>query len=446
MPRIPSPLTAIEVKNLPLGKHCVGGVAGLYIYKKPDRAYFFLRYADVSGRHELTVGKYPATTLSDARKKATILRAQIESGENPILKRLNERAEKRARALQAAKTIKEATRKRSFEAIAMEWVADRATNNYWANDRKGESSTVNLLKRHVFPAIGKRDVEDITAEMIRDMLKPIWQSKPSTAKKAKSYTHKVFQWAIALRIRKDRENPAAWNGSPLEILMEPLQNNRKPRTNYAACAVEEIPRLFQEMCVFTSMSARACEFAILTCTRSQAVRMATWEQFDLENGIWTIPVENDKIKTHGRNRTIYLSTQAVALLKSLPRSRAQLYVFTSTQGSHFSDAALTMFLRGLHEQRLASDGIGWIDSRKTEREGKPCVITIHGTARASFRTWAKDDKNGNNRRFDQEAVELCLLHSKKDGYNGAYDRAELVKERRLIMQDWGDYCTSNIPK
>ena len=103
-----------------------------------------------------------------------------------------------------------------------------------------------------------------------------------------------------------------------------------------------------------------------------------------------------------------------------------------------------MFLRGLHEKRLEEDGIGWIAPVKTEKLKKPCVITLHGTARATFRTWAKDDEIGNNRRFDQEAVEFCLLHSRNDAYSGAYDRAPLAKERRAIMEAWGEYACSYI--
>ena len=58
--------------------------------------------------------------------------------------------------------------------------------------------------------------------------------------------------------------------------------------------------------------------------------------------------------------------------------------------------------------------------------------------------FTKDDETGNNRKFDQEAVELCLLHSKNDAYNGAYDRAPLTKERQKIMQAWGEYCWSKV--
>ena len=190
------------------------------------------------------------------------------------------------------------------------------------------------------------------------------------------------------------------------------------------------------------MSARACEFSILTATRSQAVRLAQWDEINLEKGTWIIPIEHDKVKAQNRDRTIFLSSQALDLLRNLIRFSESPYVFHSSHGSHFSDAALTMFLRGVHEKRFAQDGIGWIDPVKSEKLGKLCVITLHGTSRSTFRTWAKDDELGNNRRLDQEAVELCLLHSKNDAYNGAYDRAPLAQERRLIMQAWGDYCES----
>jgi hypothetical protein len=105
-----------------------------------------------------------------------------------------------------------------------------------------------------------------------------------------------------------------------------------------------------------------------------------------------------------------------------------------------------MFLRRLHEKKKEVDGIGWVDPVILDENGEKAVITLHGTSRASFRTWAKDDELGNNRHFDQEAVELCLLHSKQDAYNGAYDRAPLEKERRKIMNAWGKYCYSAIRK
>lgn len=74
------------------------------------------------------------------------------------------------------------------------------------------------------------------------------------------------------------------------------------------------------------------------------------------------------------------------------------------------------------------------------------LITQHGTARASFKTWAKSDELGNNRKYFDEAVELCLLHDRKDPLKGAYDRSTLERERRKIMNDWGKFCCAKIPE
>jgi hypothetical protein len=65
-----------------------------------------------------------------------------------------------------------------------------------------------------------------------------------------------------------RENPAQLSGA-LGVLLEPLKKTAVLSSHHAACPVEEIPRLFHEISQYVSTSARACEFAILTCCRSR---------------------------------------------------------------------------------------------------------------------------------------------------------------------------------
>lgn len=124
-----------------------------------------------------------------------------------------------------------------------------------------------------------------------------------------------------------------------------------------------------------------------------------------------IPRAHDKIKLPHRDRAIFLSKQAIRLLKGLPRFKDLNLNFPSNRGTHLSDCEINMFLRSLHEKKFAEDGIGWVGPQDSQRLGKPCAITVHGTARVTFRTWGKDDELGSNRKYDQEAVELCLLHS-----------------------------------
>ena len=443
MPKVARLLSALEVSNLKIGTHAIGGVKGLYLRKTHSNAYYFLRYCDDSGRHDYTLGNQSALSLKEARQKASEALCKLAQGLSPIEERQNIKAEKEARkkAIEALKNPPFT----SFEEMALEWVKERALADYWVNNPKGEKETVSILRRHIFPDLGSKDIDKITPEEVRDCLAKIWQTFPSTASKAKTYLFKVFQWSIAMKRCHQVVNPADIRGS-LGILLEPYQKNRKESENHSACSIQEIPRLISEIRAYHSISARAVEFGILTGARTKAILRSQWHEFDFDKKVWTIPIENDKVKKKGRDRRIFLSDQAIALLKSLPRIKPDVYVFPSQSGSYMSDNALVMFLRGLHEKRLEEDGIGWIDPIKSKEKGKPCHITMHGTSRASFRTWAKNDELGNNRRFDQEAVELCLLHEKQDGYNQAYDRARLEKERRFIMEEWGKYCYSETMK
>ena len=74
----------------------------------------------------------------------------------------------------------------------------------------------------------------------------------------------------------------------------------------------------------------AFEFLTLTATRSGEVRLATWDEIDLDNAIWTVPAERMKA---GRAHRVPLPNRAVALLReALEFSGATEWVFPSPSG------------------------------------------------------------------------------------------------------------------
>ena len=186
-----------------------------------------------------------------------------------------------------------------------------------------------------------------------------------------------------------------------------------------------------------AMSARLTEFLILTATRSKMARMLKWSDIDFKNRIAV--VDKSSIKTKGMGKHIvFLSDQVVALLKGLKRESD--WVFPNLKGKLFSDATPGDVIRRLHEASVSAGGKGWIDPEQSKEQGKPVVVTLHGTARATFKTWTR---TGTNRKLlDEEAVELCIAHNLKDAYDGAYNRARLETECR--MQARADYCYSKI--
>jgi integrase len=62
------------------------------------------------------------------------------------------------------------------------------------------------------------------------------------------------------------------------------------------------------------------------------------------------------------------------------------------------------------------------------------TITGHGF-RATFKTWARV-----NTHYPHDVIEFSLAHE-PDRLEAAYQRADLLGERRELMQQWADYIT-----
>ena len=436
MPKFVTPMPLVIFRQLKSpGFYPLGGAQGLYLRIRGVSESYILRYQDTFGnRRSMSLGLRRSMSLSEARAKATEIRARLSEGINPTPTSTTRR---QAKARQSSS--KTSPTSKTFAEVMDLWLKYRVENNYWVNDRKEPYATSNLLARHVLPRLGDISINAITVEDIRDVLVPIWTIKTITAKKALRNIRAILNWARAMNYSKSAEDLCSLQG-PLGVLMEGARKNAVRKENFAALPYERIPSFIYTLYHLEGTSRWMMMFAILTASRMKAVRLATWGEIDFEKRLWDIPPEHDKIKDPKRDRTIYLSRQALDVLKNIRpnRPRADELIFKTENGGSFSDAATTALIRRMHARQKALDGIGWIDPDKSKREGKVCVITAHGTARSGFRTWAKDDQLGHNRKFDQEAAELCLLHCKaSDDYHGAYDRARLSSERQRLMNDWG---------
>lgn len=74
-------------------------------------------------------------------------------------------------------------------------------------------------------------------------------------------------------------------------------------------------------------AARALEFLILTATRTNETIGATWQEFDLDEGVWIVPAERMKMRKEHR---VPLSARAVALVKAQQKLKRGDYVFPVT--------------------------------------------------------------------------------------------------------------------
>lgn len=430
-------LTHKEIQALPDGTHAIGGVKGLYVRKRAAQTQYFLRWKK-DGKQQT---RFYAIGLSlrEVREIAYRDRQLLNLGLDPKEEEKKALAAKEAEI--EAKRKEEERRRFTFRLVSDEWLKEQIQIQRWKNNVTGEKHARQRLNKYLLPAFGDKLISEITAQDAFLFFSPLWTAKSGTADKLYDLLKAIFNWAIAKGTYQITENPINKRGA-LGILLEPLTKQRTDTDNHPSLDFHEVPQFIEALIKLGSPSALAVAFSIVTASRFKAVRCGEWSEIDLKNKVWNIPEEHDKMKGR-RMRQVLLSDEAIELLSYLPR--VNNYLFPS--GSHLgklSENAPSMLIRGMDTQKAAIDGRGWKDFTRRNGAGKiePVRITQHGTARASFRTWAKNDELGNNRKFDQEAVELCLLHARKDTYRGAYDRSQLLKERRLVMKEWGAFCFS----
>jgi integrase len=150
-------------------------------------------------------------------------------------------------------------------------------------------------------------------------------------------------------------------------------------------------------------------FAILTAGRSGEVRNLTADQLGLDNALWSVPAE--RMKT-GKPHSVPLSKLAIKFAKkglSLNREA----VFPNRSGRALSNAALLECLKGI-----------------------TTGATVHGW-RSTFMGWAT--KEG----YSRELTEKALAHQEPNQVRRAYQRNNLLEERRPMMKAWERYLLSS---
>ncbi|MFZ2988081.1 tyrosine-type recombinase/integrase, partial [Ideonella sp.] len=207
---------------------------------------------------------------------------------------------------------------------------------------------------------------------------------------------------------RDGENPARWRGHLDKLL--PAPGKIAKVESFAALPIDAVGGFMRQLRAADGMGARALEFVILTAARSGEVRAATWQEIDLQEGMWTVPAAKMKA---GKEHRVALSAAAVSLLKSLPESGGSDLVFTSPRGGQLSDMTLSAVLR---------------------RMNVPAVP--HGF-RSTFRDWVSERTH-----YPREVAEMALAHAIGDKVEAAYRRGDLFAKRRLMMEDWAAFLAS----
>ena len=373
-----------------------GGGLSLYIPPSGAKVWRY-RYRLAGKPGILTIGSYPELSLSDARTAHRGARWLIERGEHPI--RYIEAEQERAAAEQAAKELS------TFRAITEQWLAetDATLAKTTAKHRKA------MLENHVLPILGDRPIADIRRKDLVDLLKPLDQGTPETAKHCRIYIKQAFDWAVS-------EELLTGNPTPSTKDVQAKRTGARAPTQRKALSINrvgEFIRTLKDAPESDPTTKAALQLLILTWCRTSEVIGAKWNEFNLDKGVWAIPAERMKAR---EAHTVYLSRQAVTLLRDLHNlTGAGQYVFPNRRrpSDHMNRMTLT----------------SW---RKRWNFGDE--MEVHGL-RATCSTWANE-----NGKYRADVIEVALAHKENDRVRAAYNRAKFADELRQLWQDWADLC------
>ena len=412
----------------------VGGVKGLKCDYRGANPCYYIQWMENGKKQTYYFG---IVTLKEAKELAREARKLIDEGKDP--RALKKAEAERNKANEEALILEQEKKQNTLRRVSELCFKDYQSKGIWQGKDKGQHE-INRFNSAILPELGDIPITEITHKMLFEHFKHYWKETPNQAEKVHRRLNLVFTWAM--HNEEDfhlTHNPADLRG-PFGMLVKPLTMARARKKNYPAPDYHRIGELLKECLEATSMSSRAFVFQVLTATRGEAVRTLRWADIDLDKAVAIIRPENDKASKEfgasNRPREVYLSKQAILLLNSMPRLGEFVFIGKGGYREPLGEGATEQFLKRVHKFKLAEDGQGWIDKNVLDKQGRPTKITPHGTARAPFRTWAEENHK------HEKASELCLLHLPKDIYGGAYKRGLFEKERREIMQEWGDFCIS----
>ncbi|ECF2523001.1 phage integrase central domain-containing protein [Klebsiella michiganensis] len=357
------------------------------------RKNWYFRYAVpvTKKRTKVCLGTYPHLTLARARALRDEYLSLLANGIDPQV-HINDKAN----------ALKSAT-EHTLQAVARKWLDEKVKTSGISKDHAED--IWRSLERNIFPGLGNVPINEIRPKLLKQHLDPIEQRGIlETLRRVISRLNEIFRWAATEELIEF--NPADNLGQrfskPKKQNMPALPPSGLPRflvaLNYASIRLET--RLL-------------IEWQLLTWVRPGEAVRARWSDIDMDNHMWNIPAEFMKMK---KPHKVPLSKGAIRVLNTMESiSGHREWVFPSIKAP----------LKHMHEQTANAAII---------RMGFGGELVAHGM-RSIARTAAEESG-----KFRTEVLEAALAHSKKDEIIAAYNRAEYLAERSVLMQWWSDYA------
>ncbi|MDD9920536.1 MAG: tyrosine-type recombinase/integrase [Alphaproteobacteria bacterium] len=364
---------------------------GLYLYVMPNGAKYWRFIYRFNGKQKLlAMGVYPEITLKEAREKCLKLRRMVIDGKDPAL----EQKKQKAMAI--------IDNNNTFEAVARDWYDYR--KDQWRP--KYADDVIKRLETDIFPHIGDIPIKEIEPPLLLQVVRKVEKrGAHELARRQLQKCGEIFRFAIA-------EGRAVRD--PSADIKEALRPFKK--THFASLEVNELPAFIKALehndARLYQSTRNALNLMMLTFVRTSELINAKWEEIDFERKEWIIPAERMKM---GKKHVVPLSDQAIQVLEN-----------QKVLAGHWPLVFPSSFKP---KQSISNNTIlGAI-----KRLGYQGRMTGHGF-RALAMGCIKQELG-----YRHEVVDRQLAHQPRSKVDKAYDRADFLDERRVMMQEWANY-------
>lgn len=424
------PLTAAAILAAGDGDHSDAAVPGLVLRVRGAAASWVYRFSSptrkridkhgraLAARREIGLGSACRDSLEAAEAAAVAARAKalqyasaVMLGRDPADERIAERAARRDAAAAQAKKLQ---RERRTLGAVIRLYHEREVEGSGAFADKYCAQWIAAFENHLKPfergALWARPIDEIEAQHLLEFIKALQKKLPHTARKVRQRLDAVFEYACLKK----------WcAGNPTMAIVRAVRRGAPSLKNksHRALPHAQAPALMARLRALDSTASRCLQFAVLTAARTNEAINAEWSEIDLAAGTWVVSA--DKMKA-GEEHRVDLPRQAIDILEK-QQGLSERWVFPSPMGTDrpMSNTAMLLCLRRLKVQQLT---------------------TVHGLARGTFSTWANE--TGAAR---PDVIEAALAHREADLIRAAYNKAQFLAERRLLLQAWADYLDDKAP-
>lgn len=373
-------------------------------------AAWVLRYRYAGKARELTLGRYPDKSLTQAREDARKARAKIQDG-------IDVAREKQKASIQraAAKSLRE---------LATDYM-DKVFPSL-------ATSTVKQRRHHIegviLPKLGALPAREVdTADVVR-LIEQVGERSKHVAELVFTALSEIFKHGIARHVVT--ANPCAM------ISVSAIVGKAEPTRQRLNLTDTELRELLPALPAIGEQNALTVKILLATCARIGELARAEWTHVDFERAQWLIPDANSKT---GKGFTVPLVPAVAEWFKALqPLACGSSFVLPARQGRRMNNNGG----KEIHfEQRALNSMLHKLCDRLGDKVRRFTPHDLRSTARSHLAALG----------VSLIVAERCLNHS-LGGLVAVYDQHDYMTERRTALERWTGFilaCESGekwIPK